>query len=110
MPRNPIEKSIILGDGTVLENSFCGYSGRDLWCWVSGKTMMECMKIFSDPMKTDVITSYYFVKGYIYRGFTELLLIQKSDNSIDVRLTWPEGGEHSVEEIEDDDASDAEEI
>ena len=109
MPRTPIEKTIILGDGTVLESSFCGFSDRSLWCWITGKTMMECMKIFSDPIKTETITSYYFVKGYIYRGFTELLLVQKSENTVDVRLTWPEGGEHSIEEIEDE-ASGTEEI
>lgn len=97
-----INKQTILGDGTVLENTYCGYAERSLWCWVSGKTLSECAQLFSDPYRTSVITSYYFNNGYIYRGFTDLLLIQKSENTVDVRLTWPEGGEHSVEEIEED--------
>ena len=99
-----IEKSITLGDGTILENSYCGYdpnNNRYLWCYVSDKSMMECMRLFSDPYKTAAITSYYFVKGYIYRGFTELLLVQKSNDTVDIRLTWPEGAEHSVEELEE---------
>ena len=102
MPKPSVDKTITLGDGTVLENSYCGYSERSLWCWISGKSLIECARLFSDPYKTSVITSYYFGNGVIYRGFTELLLVQNSENTVDVRLTWPEGGEHSVEEIEDD--------
>lgn len=95
-------KTIILGDGTVLENSYCGYSENNkLWCFVSGKTMKECTDIFSDPYKTSCMTSYYYDNGVIYKGFTELLLVQKSNLGADVRLTWPEGGEHSVEELEE---------
>lgn len=105
MPDNPIEQKIILGDGTVLEGSYCGYYNKDLWCYIYGKTIMECTEMFSDPNKTGVITSYFFVKGYIYKGFTELLLVQKSENTVDVRLSWPEGGQHSVEEIEDENSS-----
>lgn len=100
--KDPIIKTTILGDGTVLENTYCGYSEPSLWCWVSGKTLLECAQMFSDPYKTSVITSYYYEQGYIYRGFTEVLLIQRSEKTIDVRLTWPEGGEHSVEEIDED--------
>lgn len=98
-----VTKSITLGDGTVLENSYCGYSdgSRNLWCYINGKTMAECVDLFSDPYKTESITSTYFVKTYLYKGFTELILVQKSSLGVDVRLTWPEGGEHSVEELEE---------
>ena len=98
-----IEKTITLGDGTILEDSYCGYDpgSRYLWCYVSGKSMMDCMRLFSDSYKTSTIISYYFVKGYVYKGFTELLLVQKSNDTVDVRLTWPEGVEHSVEELEE---------
>lgn len=98
-----VNKSIMLGDGTVLENSYCGYSEGSpyLWCYISGKTMAECIDMFSDPYKIGSITSHYFVKTYLYKGFTELLLIQKSSLGVDVRLTWPEGGKHSVEELEE---------
>lgn len=98
-----ITKTIMFGDGTVLENSYCAYDpgSRYLWCYISGKTMAECLDLFSDPYKTESITSYYFVKSYLFKGFTDLLLIQKTALGIDVRLTWPEGGEHSVEELEE---------
>lgn len=95
-------KTIILGDGTILEDSYCGYSeNKNLWCFVYGKTMMECTEIFSDPYKTSHITSYFYDNGMICKGFTELILVQKSNLGVDVRLTWPEGGEHSVEELEE---------
>lgn len=101
MPKEQIQKSITLGDGTLLENSYCGFTDRHLWCFVTGKTVAECARIFSDPLKTSEITSYYYIKGYIYKGFTELLTIEKNSTTVDVRLTWPEGQPHSVEEIED---------
>lgn len=101
---DPLAKYVILADGTELKNTYCSMTdnGTSLWCWVNGKSFSECFKLFEDPYKTSEITSYYYGKKYIYHGFTEILLIQKSYNdNIDVRLTWPEGGEHSVEELEE---------
>ena len=96
-----VTKEIILGDGTIIENSYCGYYDRDLWCFISGKTIAECAQLFSDHNKVSSIISRYFVKTYKYTGFTKLLMIRTTDETIDVRLTWPEGGEHSVEELEE---------
>lgn len=95
-----IEQSITLADGTVLQDSYCGYSSPDLWCFVKGLTMPECMQIFINSEKTAVIESRYYVKGYRYTGFTDLLLVQKSEDGVNIRLTWPEGGPHSVEEFD----------
>lgn len=95
-------EDLILGDGTILENSHCGYSDRYLWCFISGKTMLECVQIFSDSEKIAEMKSHYLFNGYLYKGFTDLLLVEKNtDGSINVRLTWPEGGEHSVEKLEE---------
>ena len=98
---NEYLEAIILGDGTVLENSHCGYADRDLWCFVKGKEMAECFQIFSDTEKTSVIQCHILSKKYQYTGFTELLLVKKSDSTVDIRLTWPEGAPHSVEELEE---------
>lgn len=96
------EKCIIFGDGTVLENSHCGYADRYLWCFINGKSMLECAEMCSDLNKTSAICGYLLGRGYRYTGFTDLLLVQKSsDGSISVRLTWPEGAPHSVEELEE---------
>jgi hypothetical protein len=100
MPGKLDENRIILADGSIVMASYCGYSDRDLWCMTTGLSMMECMQIFSNPQKTQVIESYYFGLGYRYTGFTELLLVQKSEQGVDIRLTWPEGAPHSIEKIE----------
>lgn len=97
-----IGEDIVLGDGTILDKSHCVISDRNLWCSITGKTMMECVEIFSDLEKTFSIKSHYLYKTYLYKGFTDLLLVQKTYNGIiSVCLTWPEGEPHSVEELED---------
>ena len=95
--------TVTLADGTVLEGS-CGLAGTSLWCWVSNKSMADCFALFTDPEKTNEITILYTVTGYRYRGFTEMELIKTGTDAlgkptVDVKLTWPEGGEHSVEEF-----------
>ena len=66
--------------------------------------MAECFQLFSDPEKTKMITVLFNASGVIYRGYTDLMVIKKGLNTlgettIGIRLSWPEGGEHSIEEI-----------
>ena len=98
---NEYSMSITLGDGTVLEGSHCSYAERDLWCFIKDKDMGECYQIFSDSEKTAVIQCHYASLDYRYTGFTELLMIRKAESTVNVRLTWPEGSPHSVEELEE---------
>lgn len=95
---------LVMADGTVLEASSCGYADKNLWCWVSGKTMPECFAIFNDPEKISEITVLYTTSGIRYKGFTDMITIRKGSDglgneTVDVQLTWPEGGEHSIEEF-----------
>lgn len=101
---NTLINCLVLADGTILENSSGGYADRNLWCWINGKTMNECYALFTDPEKTKTITVNYATSQIIYKGFTELLLIKKGTDgfdheTVDVRLTWPEGGEHEIIEV-----------
>lgn len=91
--------SLLLADGTIIENSSCGAGGKDLWCWVTGKSMAECFAIFNDAAKTREITIKYNTSMVKYIGYTDMLLIKKDDPNVSIRLTWPEGGEHSIIEI-----------
>lgn len=109
---NQPANSLRLADGTILENSSCGGSDHFLWCWISDKSMAECFSIFSDPEKTCEIVASYVTERIIYRGYTDMITLQKADDpmtqtEIRVRLTWPEGGEHSIitEPITGDDES-----
>lgn len=96
-----LQNCLELADGTVLENASCGYSNRNLWCWVPKKTMAECFQMFSDLEKTKVIRCHYYTESITYNGFTDLLTVQKTENEtgetqINICMTWPEGGEHSI--------------
>ena len=96
---------LTFADGSVLENASCGGAENSLWCWISGKSMGECFAIFSDPEKTKEITVLYNTMGIRYKGYTDLQVIRKgtdvlNGNTIDVRLCYPEGGEHSVEQFD----------
>ena len=94
---------LTLADGTEFDGS-CGFSGRSLWCWILNKSMADCFSIFTNQEKTKEITILYTVTGYRYKGFTSLELIKTGTDAlgnptVDVKLTWPEGGEHSIEEF-----------
>lgn len=78
---------LVLADGTVLENSECGYYEHELHCWVKDRTMTEVFELFSDPDKTRVISYTYRDYTQIYRGFVDMILIRKTEEYIDVRLT-----------------------
>lgn len=90
--------TIILADGTILENCGCGYANGSLWLWFEDKSMKECFDLFIDPKITKKIEMYYVTEKITYVGFTSMLLIrhQESDDRIEVRMTWPDGGEHSI--------------
>lgn len=101
---NEERNCVILADGTKLSNTGCGYSERNLWCWIrDGKGIQECFMLFTDPEKTkNILFRYPGKKSIRYKGFTEFLLIRKVEDGVDVRLTWPDGGTHSIEESEDE--------
>ena len=98
-----LDSRLILADGTVLENSSCGFADKTLWCWIRGLTMADCFSIFTDPDKTNEITCLYYHTGYKYTGFTNIEVIRKGMDSlggttIDIKLT-PDGNDFSIEEL-----------
>ena len=96
---NSLSNCLKLADGTILEGDTCGYSEPSLWCWIGRRSMAECFDLFNNPQKTREITVYFTASGIVYRGFTDLRTVKKGSDTIDVQLTWPEGGEHSIEEF-----------
>lgn len=95
--------TLLLADGTTLENSRCGFANKKLWCWISGLSMADCFPIFSDPTKTNTISCLYVTTGMRYRGFTEIEIIRKGmdemgNETVDIRLA-PVGDDFSVEEF-----------
>lgn len=95
--------TVRLADGTELEGS-CGLAGKAVWCWISNLPMADCFTIFTDSEKTKEFSTFYINKGIRYKGFTEMELIKRGtdafgNETIDIKLTWPDGGEHSVEEF-----------
>jgi len=103
---NTVRDFILLANDTVLENARCGYSDRSLWCWIPDKKMVDMFELFSDPENLKTIQCKFLTTRTLYKGFTELLAIQKVEDNlgkyrIEVRLTWPEGGEHEIIPLEE---------
>ena len=81
---------VTLNDGTIFEDSQCGYAEHTLWLWLKGITFAQAFAAFSDPEKTKTILFQYGNQEETYTGFTEINLIQKSESTIDVRMIKPE--------------------
>lgn len=100
---NAFNTSLLLADGTVLENCSCGFADKTIWCWTNGLSMADCFSIFSDPTKTNTISCLYMTHGVRYRGFTEMDAIRKSldsfgNETVNVRLV-PVGDNYEIEEF-----------
>ena len=100
-PRN----CIVLGDGTVLADATSGFSGRNLWSWICGKTFQECVELFDSLVRTQRLECRFNTYGVRYTGFTELSEVKRGTDAlgrpnIGVCLTWPDGGEHLIEEFQ----------
>ena len=80
----------ILGDGTILEETECGYSKMGLWCFVKNLDIIQTFALFSDLAKTRIVRFQYGDTEEIYTGYTDIDLIRRNTDTTDVRLT----GEH----------------
>ena len=63
--------SLIMKDGTRIEDGRAGYADGALWCYFEGYTMAQAAAIFLDPEKTDRIQFKYGEMQDEYEGFTE---------------------------------------
>ena len=105
MSKFTIAPKVVLADGTVFENASFGFHEDKLWLTFGGKTIQEIYPYVSDSLFTTEIHGYLLNREFIYRGFTDLTLIQMGfeKKSVDVRLAGIEG--YSVEEKEIKDES-----
>ena len=85
-----IEKKLILADGKVLNDCECGYSNRNLWCFLKGIPFGEAFQYFSSPDKFKTITFVIQFGDIIdkikYTGFEQVTAVQQSEFTVDVRL------------------------
>ena len=96
MPAMTDKPSLILNNGVVYEDSQCGYADHNLWCWIKGSSLNEVFAAFSDPENTKVIRFLYGDTEETYTGFTEIVLIRKSEFTVDVRLVRKTGDQDGV--------------
>lgn len=75
-----------LADGTVLFRSECGYYEHKLYCSIKDQTMSNVFELFSDPEKTKIIKYVFRSTETVYNDFTELIAIQKKEETINVTL------------------------
>ena len=83
--------SLILNDGTVLEDCECGYYDKSLWCTLKGGiTFAEAFQYFSTPNKFKTVTFVLKFGEVIdkikYSGFEEVTAVLQHEDSVEVRL------------------------
>lgn len=105
MSKFAIAPKVVFADGTAFENTSFGFHEGKLWLTFEGKTIQEIYPYVSDSLLTMEIHGYLLNREFIYRGFTDLTLIQMGfdKKNVDVRLAGTEG--YSVEEKEIKDES-----
>lgn len=80
---------LILNNGTVLEDSGCGYSAGQLWCYIPHISMMEAFSLFSNSQNTSKIIFQLgesFPEDIVYEGFSHLGSMMEQENQIDIML------------------------
>ena len=91
MPEDIVDsKRLILADGTVLEDCDCGYSNKNLWCFLKNIPFGEAFQYFSDPKKFNTVifemTVGDLTDRITYSGLERVTAIQQNEFTVDVRL------------------------
>ena len=74
--------TIVLKDGTEIENAYVIPGNGRLWFYVSnGMTMAEVFALFNDPIKTDRIINAKNVEE-VFNGYTDMFILQKNNGTI----------------------------
>ena len=77
-------ETLTLNDGTVITNAISIRAVVGLWIHLNGYTMQEAFSLFSDPSKTERITTDKTEpdrpdEPIIYEGYTDLFSIRIDD-------------------------------
>lgn len=87
---NATIRRLVMADGTVLDESECGYADRNLWCFLKNLTFNQAFQIFSDPAKTQSIRFEYGLDSdpavETYDGFIYIMSINRREQTIDICL------------------------
>lgn len=90
MPDAGVIRRLILADGTILDDCDCGYSEKQLWCFLRNLTLVEAFQIFSNPQKVSTVTFEYGADPEIvkttYIGFSNIKSINCREETVDVCL------------------------
>lgn len=77
---------LILADGTLLEESDCGYFDHELHCWIRKMDMTGAFLMFSDSERTKTIHYLYLGTEEVYDGFTQIVLVRQMEDYVEIRL------------------------
>ena len=90
MPEIKDVHRLVLKDGTILEQSDCGYADRELWCFLRNVTFFEAFQLFSDPAKFEKIRyEIGLIENYTritYSGLTQVITVNQTEETVNVRL------------------------
>ena len=80
-------ETITLNDGTILNGHILedGF-GQRIFVYIDGMSLMQGFMLMSNASKTSVMVANNRGTEHTYTGFTDFVLIQKSEFTIDVEL------------------------
>lgn len=83
-------RRLILKDGTILDDCECGYTARNLWCFLNGVSFAEAFQYFSKPENYETVvfelTFGDITDQFTYTGIERMTAIQQNSKTLDVRL------------------------
>lgn len=81
---------LVLADGTVLDNCECGYSNRNVWCYLKGMSFSEAFQHFSKPeLFSTIIFEMEFgniIHRVTYSNIEHITGIYQGNSEIDISL------------------------
>lgn len=71
-------RTLILNDGTVLNDSYCFEASGVLWVYIgTGYTLAEVFNLLNDPEKTETIVCVQYGAEATFEGYTHLYCISE---------------------------------
>ena len=80
------EKSIVLNDGTTINDGEAGVAGNTLALFFDGYTFLQAAQMMCDPEKTRRIWFRNGENAEVYEGYTNCITISMPDGQISVLL------------------------
>lgn len=79
-------QKITMNDGTVFDNSGCGYSEGFLWCYLTGYALQDVAGTFFNADATGHIVYEYPLETIEYDGYTSVKAMMATEKGCSICL------------------------